>query len=47
VYRDGLREIVLERPFAGPSADHFTFTFDIGKRLEIITQFNKRKNAKF
>ncbi len=31
-HRDGLREVVLERSFAGPTEDHFTFAFDIGKR---------------
>ncbi len=33
VYRDGLREVVVERPFAGLSADHYTFAFDAGKRI--------------
>jgi hypothetical protein len=33
LYRDGLREVVVERPFAGLSADHYTFAFDAGKRF--------------
>ncbi len=33
VYREGLREVVVERPFAGLSADHYTFAFDAGKKF--------------